>query len=312
MFAYVIRRLWQMVPTLLGVVLLVFGLFNFVGGDPAYLLAGKISNPEQIENIRRQLGVDQPYYVQLWIFLKQIATGDFGVSWATNERVSAIFATRLGPSLTVLLPLLVIDTLLAMAAAMLVAYMRGSLTDRFVMIGCTVGQSVSILVYIIVLQYVLAYQLGWFPVQGWGNNLAENLFRFSLLPIIVGVVVSLAPDTRLYRSFFLDEINQDYVRTARAKGMGEGRVMWVHVLRNASIPIITNVMIQLPGLLAGAFLIERFFSIPGIGREVILAVERSDFPVIKAITIYVAIATMVINLLADLLYKAVDPRVQLK
>jgi peptide/nickel transport system permease protein len=312
MLAYVIRRLWQMVPTLLGVVLLVFGLFNFVGGDPAYLLAGKISNPEQIENIRRQLGVDQPYYVQLWIFLKQIATGDFGVSWATNERVSAIFATRLGPSLTVLLPLLVIDTLLAMAAAMLVAYMRGSLTDRLVMIGCTVGQSVSILVYIIVLQYVLAYQLGWFPVQGWGNNLAENLFRFSLLPIIVGVVVSLAPDTRLYRSFFLDEINQDYVRTARAKGMGEGRVMWVHVLRNASIPIITNVMIQLPGLLAGAFLIERFFSIPGIGREVILAVERSDFPVIKAITIYVAIATMVINLLADLLYKAVDPRVQLK
>ena len=312
MFAYVVRRLWQMVPTLLGVVLLVFGLFNFVGGDPAYLLAGKISNPEQIENIRRQLGVDQPYYVQLWIFLKQIATGDFGVSWATNERVSAIFATRLGPSLTVLLPLLVIDTLLAMAAAMLVAYMRGSLTDRLVMIGCTVGQSVSILVYIIVLQYVLAYQLGWFPVQGWGNNLAENLFRFSLLPIIVGVVVSLAPDTRLYRSFFLDEINQDYVRTARAKGMGEGRVMWVHVLRNASIPIITNVMIQLPGLLAGAFLIVRFFSIPGIGREVILAVERSDFPVIKAITIYVAIATMVINLLADLLYKAVDPRVQLK
>ena len=312
MFAYVIRRLWQMVPTLLGVVLLVFGLFNFVGGDPAYLLAGKISNPEQIENIRRQLGVDQPYYVQLWIFLKQIATGDFGVSWATNERVSAIFATRLGPSLTVLLPLLVIAPLLAMAAAMLVAYMRGSLTDRLVMIGCTVGQSVSILVYIIVLQYVLAYQLGWFPVQGWGNNLAENLFRFSLLPIIVGVVVSLAPDTRLYRSFFLDEINQDYVRTARAKGMGEGRVMWVHVLRNASIPIITNVMIQLPGLLAGAFLIERFFSIPGIGREVILAVERSDFPVIKALTVYVAFATMASNLMANLMYKAVDPRVQLK
>jgi peptide/nickel transport system permease protein len=312
MLAYVIRRLWQMVPTLLGVVLLIFALFNWVGGDPAYLLAGKISNPEQIENIRRQLGVDQPYYIQLWIFLKQIATGDFGVSWATNERVSEIFATRLGPSLTVLVPLLVIDTLLAMAAAMLVAYLRGSLTDRLVMIGCTVGQSISILVYIIVLQYVFAYQLGWFPVQGWGNGFAENLFKFSLLPIIVGVVVSLAPDTRLYRSFFLDEINQDYVRTARAKGMNEARVMWVHVLRNAAIPIITNVMIQLPGLLAGAFLIERFFSIPGIGREVILAVERSDFPVIKAVTIYVAIATMIINLLADLLYKAVDPRVQLK
>jgi peptide/nickel transport system permease protein len=312
MFAYVVRRIWQTVPTLLGVVLLVFFLFNFVGGDPAYLLAGKISNPEQIENIRRQLGVDRPYAVQLWIFIQQIATGDFGVSWATNEKVSEIFATRLGPSLTVLVPMLVIDTLLSMAAAMLVAYVRGSLTDRMVMIACTVGQSISILVYIIVFKYVLAYQLGWFPIQGWGDHLAENLFKYSLLPVVVGVMVSIAPNTRLYRSFFLDEINQDYVRTARAKGMGEGRVMWVHVLRNASIPIITNVMSQLPGLLTGEFLIERFFSIPGIGREVLLAVERSDFPVIKAVTIYVAIATMMVNLLTDLLYRAVDPRVQLK
>jgi peptide/nickel transport system permease protein len=310
--AYIIRRLWQFIPTLLGVVLLVFVLFNWVGGDPAYLLAGKISNPEHIENIRRQLGVDEPYYVQLGIFLKQIATGDFGASWATNEKISHIFASRLGPSLTVLVPMLVIGTLLAMVAALLVAYWRGSVTDRAIMIACTVGQSVSILVYIIVLQYVLGYQLGWFPVQGWGQDLSENLFYYAALPILVGVIVSLAPDIRLYRSFFLDEINQDYVRTARAKGMSDTRVMAVHVLRNAAIPIVTNVMIQLPALLAGAFLIERFFSIPGIGREVILAVERSDFPLIKAVTVYVAIATMIINLAADLLYKAVDPRVQLK
>jgi peptide/nickel transport system permease protein len=312
MTAYIVRRVLQFVPTLLGVVLLVFFLFNMVGGDPAYMLAGKISNPEQIENIRRQLGIDQPYYAQLWIFMKQIATGDFGVSWATNEKISAIFATRLGPSLTVLVPMLVIGTVLSMAAAILVACVRGSLTDRAIMIACTVGQSISILVYIVVFQYVMGYQLGWFPVQGWGHNLTENLLRYSALPVLVGVVVTLAPDIRLYRSFFLEEINQDYVRTARAKGMGEARTMGVHVLRNAAIPILTNVMIQLPGLLAGAFLVERFFSIPGIGREVILAVERSDFPVIKALTVYVAIATMVVNLLADLMYKAVDPRVQLK
>ena len=180
------------------------------------------------------------------------------------------------------------------------------------MVVCTVGQSISILVYIIVLQYVIGYQLGWFPVQGWSQDFWQNLLRYSALPVIVGVVVSLAPDVRLYRSFFLDEIHQDYVRTARAKGLNEARIMMVHVLRNAAIPIVTNVMLQLPGLLAGAFLIERFFSIPGIGREVILAVERSDFPVIKAVTVYVAIATMFVNLAADLLYKAVDPRVQLK
>ena len=312
MISFALRRLWQFVPTLAGVVLLVFFLFNWVGGDPAYLLAGKISNPAQIENIRRQLGVDQSYAVQLGIFARQVATADFGVSWATNERVSDIFRTRLGPSLTVLVPLLLASTLLGMAAAMLVACLRGSLTDRAVMIACTVGQSISILVYILVFQYFLAYKLGWFPVQGWGTTFGENLLRYSALAIIVGVVVSLAPDIRLYRTFFLDEINQDYVRTARAKGLGEGRVMWVHVLRNAAIPIVTHVLVQLPGLLAGAFLIERFFGIPGIGREVILAVERSDFPVIKAVTVYVAIATMVVNLVADLLYRAIDPRVQLK
>ena len=312
MMAYIIRRVWQMIPTMLGVVLLVFLLFNWVGGDPAYVLAGKISNQDQIDNIRRQLGVDQPFYVQLWIFIKQIVTADFGASWSTNERVSSILATRLGPSLTVLVPLLILETIIAVGLALAVAYVRGSLTDRMVMIICTVGLSISILVYIIVFQYVFAYKLGWFPVQGWGDSFVENLFRFSLLPILIGLVVSIAPNLRLYRTFVLDEINQDYVRTARAKGVGENRIMWVHVLRNASIPIITHVMAALPGLLVGAFLIERFFSIPGIGREVILAVERSDFPVIKALTVYVAIATMIVNLLADLTYRAVDPRVQLK
>jgi peptide/nickel transport system permease protein len=312
MMAYIIRRLWQMIPTLLGVILLVFVIFNMVGGDPAYVLAGKISNQEQIDNIRKQLGVDQPYYVQLGIFAKQVVTGDFGASWSTNEKISNIIGTRLGPSLMVLVPLLFLETLLAIAFALAVAYVRGSLTDRAVMIVCTAGMSISILVYIIVFQYWLAYKLGWFPVQGWGNGFWENLFVYSSLPILIGLVVSIAPNLRLYRTFILDEINQDYVRTARAKGLSDNTILWTHVLRNASIPIITHVMAGLPGLLIGAFLIERFFSIPGIGREVILAVERSDFPVVKAITIYVAVATMIVNLLADLMYKAVDPRVQLK
>ncbi len=312
MWAYIVRRLWQMVPTMLGVILLVFFLFNAVGGDPAYVLAGKISNQEQIDNIRRQLGVDQPYYVQLGIFVKQVLTANFGASWSTNEPVSHILATRLGPSLTVTVPLLILDTLISITLALGVAYVRGSLTDRMVMIACTVGLSISILVYIIVFQYFFAYKLGWFPVQGWGDSFLENLFRYASLPILIALTVSIAPSLRLYRTFVLDEINQDYVRTGRAKGLSENRIMWLHVLRNASIPIITHVMSQLPGLLIGAFLVERFFSIPGIGREVILAVERSDFPVIKAITVYVAVATMVFNLLADLMYKAVDPRVQLK
>jgi peptide/nickel transport system permease protein len=312
MFAYILRRLWQMLPTMAGVILLVFVLFNWVGGDPAYILAGKMSNPAQIANIRAQLGIDQPSYIQLWIFVKQIVTFDFGTSWSTGEAVSRVIGTRLGPSLTVLIPLTILETLIAIALALAVAYVRGSLTDRMVMIICTVGMSISILVYIIVFQYVLAYKFGWFPVQGWGEHFGENLLRYSTLPILIGLAVSIAPNLRLFRTFILDEVNQDYVRTARAKGMGESRVMWVHVLRNASIPIITHVMGNLPALLIGAFLLERFFSIPGVGREVLLAVERSDFPVIKAITVYVAAATMLFNLLTDLMYKAVDPRVQLK
>ena len=311
MLAFILRRLWQMLPTMAGVVLLVFLLFNWVGGDPAYILAGKMSDAEAIANIRRQLGVDQPYHVQLWIFVKQILTFDFGNSWATGESVANIMATRLGPSLTVLIPLTILETVFGIALALAIAFVRGSLTDRAVMVACTVGMSISILVYIIVFQYGLAYKLGLFPVQGWGASLGENLLRYAPLPILIGLAVTIAPTLRLYRSFVLDEVGQDYVRTARAKGLPERRIMWVHVLRNAAIPIITHVMANLPALLIGAFLLERFFGIPGIGREVILAVERSDFPVIKAITVYVAAATMIFNLLTDLLYQAVDPRVQL-
>jgi peptide/nickel transport system permease protein len=312
MLAYLVRRLWQMIPTMLGVILLIFFLFNWVGGDPAYILAGKMSSPEQIENIRKQLGVDQPYYVQLWIFIKQILTFDYGASWSTGEPVSQIILTRLGPSLTLLIPLTILQTVISIILALAVASVRGSLTDRMVMMLCTIGMSISILVYIIVFQYVLAYQLSWFPVQGWSDQFSQNLFQYSLLPILIMLVVSIAPTLRLYRSFVLDEINQDYVRTARAKGVGESRVLSVHVLRNASIPIVTEVMASLPALLIGAFLIERFFGIPGIGREIIIAVERSDFPVIKAITVYIAVVTMIFNLIADLIYKLLDPRVQLK
>ncbi len=312
MTVYILRRLWQMIPTMLGVIILIFFLFNWVGGDPAYILAGKISSPEIIANIRRQLGTDQPYYVQLWIFIKQVVTFNFGVSWSTGESVAQVILTRIGPSLTILIPLTILQTLISVALALVVAVKRGTITDRAVMIACTVGMSISILVYIILFQYWFAYKWSIFPVQGWGDNLGINLFHYSLLPILIMLVVSIAPCLRLYRTFILDEIHQDYVRTARAKGVGEQRILWVHVLRNAAIPIITDVMSNLPTLLVSAFLIENFFGIPGIGREVILAVERSDFPVIKAVTVYVAFATMVFNLLTDLLYSAVDPRVQLK
>jgi peptide/nickel transport system permease protein len=312
MAAYLLRRLWQMIPTLAGVILLVFVLFKFFGGDPAEILGGLNASPEQINAIREQLGLNEPWWVQLGIFLKQIATFDWGKSWATNESVANLFATRLPATLTVMVPILVLEVLLALPIAMWVAYRRGTLTDRSIMVVTTVALSISFLVYVIVGQYVFAFLLGWFPVQGWSDSLVRNLMTYAPLPVLLAVLVSLAPQTRLYRSFLLDELGQDYVRTARAKGLTEGRVLFGHVLRNAMIPILTNVSLALPGIFVGSFLIEVFFSIPGLGREVLLAVNRSDYPVIQAVTIYLAVLTMLINLGTDLLYKAVDPRVVLK
>lgn len=312
MGAYILRRLWQMVPTLIGVILLVFFLFKFFGGDPAEILGGLLATPEQIEAIRQQLGLNDPWYVQLWIFVKSIFTFNWGNSWATSEAVSNIFKTRLPATLTVMVPILILEVVLGIIAAMAVAYVRGSLTDRAVMIITTIALSISFLVYIIVGQWLFGFYLGWFPVQGWSDSFVTNLTYYALLPILLATLVSLAPQTRLYRSFFLDEIGQDYVRTARAKGVSENRILFKHVLRNAMIPVLTNVAVQLPGIFVGSFLIETFFSIPGLGREVLLAVNRSDYPVIQAVTVYLAVLTMVINLIADLLYKAVDPRVVLK
>jgi peptide/nickel transport system permease protein len=312
MAAYLIRRLWQMIPTLAGVILLVFFLFKYFGGDPAEVLGGLNASPEQIAAIRQTLGLDEPIWVQLWIFVKQIVTFDWGKSWATTEAVSNLFATRLPATLTVMVPILVLEVLLAIPIAMYVAYKRGSLTDRTLTVITTVALSISFLVYVIVGQYVFAFQLGWFPVQGWSDKLWTNLATYVPLPVFLALLVSLAPQTRLYRSFFLDELGQDYVRTARAKGLTENTVLFRHVLRNATIPILTNIGLLLPGIFVGSFLIEVFFSIPGIGREVLLAVNRSDFPVIQAVTIYLAVLTMFINLLTDLAYKVADPRVVLK
>ena len=312
MGAYLIRRLWQMVPTLVGVVLLVFFLFKSFGGDPAEILAGLNASAAQVDQIREQLGLNKPVWEQLWIFVQQILRFDWGKSWATNESVASLFASRLPATLTVMAPILVLDALLAIPFALAVAAVRGSLTDRAIMVVTTVALSISFLVYVIVGQWLFAFQLGWFPVQGWTGNVWTNLTTYAPLPVLLAVMVGISPQMRLYRSFFLDEIGHDYVRTARAKGLSERTVLLKHVLRNAMIPILTNISMQLPGIFIGSFLIEVFFSIPGLGREVWMAVNRSDYPVIQAVTIYLAVITMVINLLTDLLYKAVDPRVTLK
>ncbi len=312
MFAYIVRRVLQMIPTLFGVMLLVFVLFNVFGGDPSLVLAGKHLTAESLANIRAQLGLDKSQPAQFLIFVKQVLTLNFGTSWSTQQPVSDIIGSRIGPSLLLTGSMLVVDLLIAIPLAAIVAYFRRGITDRIVTVCCTIAMSVSALVYIIAGQYWLAYKLGWFPVSGWSNSAWHNLWYYVPLPMLMGLMVSLGPDIRFYRSFFVEELGNDYVRTARAKGLSERVVMLKHVLRNALIPVVTTVMMSLPYLLIGALVLETFFSIPGMGNAVVLAVNNSDFPIIKAITVYIALATMIFNLLADLIYKLIDPRVQLK
>ncbi|SCK06905.1 ABC transporter permease [Vogesella sp. LIG4] len=312
MLAFIIRRVWQMVPTLFGVMLLLFVLFNWVGGDPSYILAGKSLSTETLLSIRRQLGLDLPLWQQFLIFVKQVLTLDFGTSWSTQQPVSAILQSRIGPSLLLTGGMLLVGTVLSVSIAALVAYLRGGLTDRLVTLISTCAMSVSALVYIIAGQYWLAFKWGWFPIMGWSDSLLANVFSYLPLPLLMGVIVGLAPDVRFFRSCFVEEMNHDYVRTARAKGLAEPVIMLKHVLRNAMIPVVTSLMMSLPYLMMGAILLETFFGIPGMGKEVVMAVDRSDFPVIKAITIYIAMATMVFNLLADIVYKLIDPRVHLE
>jgi peptide/nickel transport system permease protein len=311
MLSYTLRRAWQMVPTLAGVVLLVFLLFKWFGGDPAIILGGLGATPQQVDAIRHTLGLDRPWWVQLGIFAREIVTLDWGSSWATHEPVSNIFATRLPATLTVMLPILGLQTVVSIPLGLGVAVVRGSLTDRAAMAVTTVALSVSFLVYVLLGQWLFGFRLAWFPIQGWSDSTLTNLTHYAPLPVLLAMFVSISPTTRLYRSFFLDELGHDYVRTARARGASESRVLLLHVMRNAAIPILTNIATELPGVLVGSFLIEVFFSIPGLGREILLAVNRSDYPVIQAVTIYLAVLTMLINLGTDLLYRVVDPRVRL-
>ena len=311
MLSYIFRRLWQMIPTLLGVMLLLFVLYTLVGGDPSYILAGKSLSAETLASIRTQLGLDKSLPEQFFIFVKQVLTMDFGTSWATQQPVSEIIRSRIGPSVMLLLTWQICSLFFSLLFAASVAYYKGSIYDRAVTIVSTVAMSISILVYIIAGQYFLAYKMQWFPVFGWGEGFWHNFLVYIPLPLIIGVMVSMAPDTRFYRSCFIEEMSSDYVRTARAKGLSERKVVLKHVMRNALIPIVTGVMSSLPYMITGSVLIERFFGIPGLGNEILKAVNSSDFPVIKAITIYLVIAIMVFNLLADLLYKWIDPRVKL-
>lgn len=311
MISYLLRRLVYTVPIVLGVCFIIFTLFNLVGGDPTYQMLGKHASAEQIEELRHELGMDKSKPAQFLDYLGQVATFDFGRSYVTKQRISEMILHGMPASLSLAIPAFVIETLMAITIALLVSFFRGSVFDRVVVVACVMGMSISSLAYILFGQYVFAYWLGLFPISGYDSDLIGRI-RHVALPVLIWVAVGLGINVRVFRTFVLDEVNQDYVRTARAKGLGETKVLFKHVLKNAMIPILTYVVIQIPFLITGSFLLESFFGIPGLGSITIDAIHNSDFPVIKAMTTIETLLFIGGNLATDLLYSAVDPRVRLK
>ncbi|MGE0174469.1 MAG: ABC transporter permease [Oligoflexales bacterium] len=310
MLGYIVRRLLGMIPIILGVALLVFVLFTFVGEDPVRLALGNHATKESIAELRHQWGLDQPLPVQFLLFLKQIVTMDFGRSFNSGEQLSTMFARGALVSLALTVPAFIVSAIFSVCMGMLIAYYRGSKFDRWSAFWTIAGLSIPYLVYIIGGQYIFAYLLGWFPINGFEHGLAG--IYYLLLPWLILFIVELGPEIRLYRTVFLDETKSDYVRTAFAKGASASDALFKHILKNAMIPIITNLVVTIPFLITGAFLMERFFGIPGVGDLILNAINTGDFPVLKGLTVLIAIGFAFFNLLSDILYAYVDPRVQLK
>jgi peptide/nickel transport system permease protein len=310
MWSYVIRRLFYSVPTLLGAALVVFSLFHLVGGDPATLLLGKHATAERVAMVRSELGLDQPLPIQFGHYLKEIVTFDFGKSYTTREVISDRILKGVGPTLSLSIPAFFLTAFFSLLIALVVSYFRGRWIDRASLVFFVVLMSMPGLAYILFGQYILASKLGWFPISGYGSGWSERWYYLAL-PVLISVFLNLGSDIRFFRNSIIEEITQDYVRTARAKGLPEKFVYLKHVLKNSMIPVITYVVIQIPYLVLGSLLLESFFSIPGIGGITVEAVKNSDFPVLKAMTTVISIVYILTNILTDILYHLVDPRMRL-
>ncbi len=310
-WTYVLRKVINMIPTLFGICLIIFVLFNLVAPDPALLLLGRHGTEAQIAQIHFELGLDRPFWLQYLDIVKTAFTFDFGYSWSTKQEIWSMIKNGALPSLSITLPSFLIGNFIAVCLSLLISYYRGKFVDKFFVIFCVAMMSIPALAYILFGQYFLAYSWGLFEISGYEYGLIE-MIPYILLPILMSIIIEIGPEVRYYRTAILDEVYQDYVRTARAKGLSEKVVFFKHVLKNAMIPILTSLVTQIPFLVLGSILLESFFSIPGLGGITLKAINTSDFPVIKAMTILSAIAFMIFNLLTDLLYTVVDPRLKLK
>lgn len=317
MWAFVIRKLVYNIPVYLAIVFLLMVLLR--QRDPVAGMLGKNTTEEDYQAKRDELGLNDPFFDQYTKLLKSIFTLDFSQEvW--NEpgvTVGEKLRTAVPRSLALTVPALVITTVISIFIAMLSAFYRGRWIDRLLVFFAVLGMSVSFLVYIIFGQYFGAYKLQqWvghpvFSIHGYEAGILNWPF-YMLLPVLISVIVAMGYDTRFYRAVMVEETQADYITTARAKGAPQSKVMFVHMLRNAMIPIVTRVMITLPFLVTGSILLEEFFGIPGMGYVLLTAIRNNDFPVVEAFTAVFAGLFILSIIATDILYAVFDPRVRLQ
>jgi peptide/nickel transport system permease protein len=305
MFIFLIRRLFQIIPVLVGVSLIVFLIMQMVPGDPAVLVAGEGATDQKVQEIRHDLGLDQPPYVQYFHYVENIAHGDFGQSIRTGRPVLDEILARLPITMELAFWSIIITIVIGVIAGIIAATRQNTFGDVGVMIASLIGVSLPNFWLGIILILYFSVKLQWFPVAGWGS------FSHVVLPAITLGTGGAAIVARMTRASMLEVIRQDYIRTARAKGVHERFIIYKHALKNALIPVVTVVGLQFGALLGGTVLTESVFAINGVGRLIVDAIRMRDLPIVQGTILFVSVLFVIVNLLVDISYRLLNKRVEL-
>ena len=312
MLQYVIQRVLATIPVILFVAIITFSLVHIAPGDPAAVIAGDFGNPADIERVRKQLGLDKPIHEQLWIWLKRVARGDLGSSIFSRYPVTELISQRLQPTIVIALTAEVLAVVIAVPLGVIAAWKANTFIDRAVMLFAVLGFSIPVFWLAYNLIFLFAVRLDWLPAVGYepiSNGIVPWLKSITLPSIAISVIFA-ALIARMTRTTMLEILREDYIRTARAKGLGNRLVLLRHALKNASVPVVTVIGLGLAGLIGGLVVTETVFAIPGLGRLIVEAVLRRDYPVIQGVMILVTLVYVMVNLIVDLSYAYLDPRIR--
>ena len=313
MVFYILKRILATVPVMGFVALFVFLMLRLSPGDPAAVIAGDYATTADIIRIRENLGLNEPIIVQFTTWIGQLVQGDLGISIFTNLPVTTLISQRLEPTIMLTLTTIIFTIVVAVPLGTLAAWKQGSLIDRAVMLFSVAGFSVPVFVLGYILIYIVSIQLRWLPVQGYKSMFTDGVIPFLrhiILPTVTLSVIFIALIARMTRASVMEVLQEDYVRTARAKGQSEFKVLMKHAVRNAAVPIVTVIGLGIALLIGGVVVTESVYNIPGLGRLVLDAVLKRDYPIIQGLILLFSFVYILINLLIDLSYTLFDPRIR--